>query len=124
MGFNILVVDDSAIMRKIIVKSLRQAGITLGEVHEASDGVEGLKQLSAHPIDLVLSDINMPNMDGLQFLRSVRDLKLSKSVPIVMVTTEAAEETTKEALAAGAMQCIKKPFTPEHIQDRLSFLWA
>lgn len=124
MSVNVLIVDDSAIMRKIIVKSLRQAGIGLGEVFEASDGVEGLQQLTEHQVDLILSDINMPNMDGLEFLKRIQAMNLPKRVPIVMVTTEAAEEMTREAMEAGASQCIKKPFTPEHIQERLSFLRA
>lgn len=124
MSINVLVVDDSSIMRKIIVKSLRQAGINLGAVYEASDGYEALQQLSGQPVDLILSDINMPNMDGLEFVRQVKDLKLSKKIPIVMITTEAAEETINAAIAAGACQYIKKPFTSEHIQERLSFLLA
>ena len=114
---NVLIVDDSSTMRKIIARSLRQAGFVVGEVFEAGDGIEGLNSLDANKVDLVLSDINMPNMDGLEFVRAVRG-KGSK-VPIVMITTEGGEDVINEAIASGATDSIRKPFTPEQLQEKL-----
>jgi len=117
---NVLIVDDSSTMRKIITRSLRQAGFVVDEIFEAGDGIEGLSVLNANKVDLILSDINMPNMDGLEFVRSVRG-KGSK-VPIVMITTEGGEDVINEALAGGANGSIRKPFTPDQLQETLGGL--
>jgi two-component system chemotaxis response regulator CheY len=114
----VLIVDDSSTMRKIISRSLRQAGLVVDEVLEAADGIEGLNVVAAgKKIDLILSDINMPNMDGLEFIRSLR--AKGCSVPVVMVTTEGGEAVIEEALNSGASDSIKKPFTPEQLMDKL-----
>jgi two-component system chemotaxis response regulator CheY len=118
---NILIVDDSSTMRKIISRSLRQAGLTVDELYEAGDGIEALGVLaSGKPVTLILSDINMPNMDGLEFIKQVR--ANGNPVPIVMITTEGGEEILKEAIASGASDSIKKPFTPEQLQEKLGGL--
>ncbi len=118
---NILIVDDSSTMRKIISRSLRQAGLPIDEVFEAGDGIEGLNVLaSGKTVHLILSDINMPNMDGLEFVKSVRSN--GNSVPIVMITTEGGEEIIKEAIGNGASDSIKKPFTPDQLQEKLGGL--
>ncbi len=118
---NILIVDDSSTMRKIISRSLRQAGLSVDEIFEAGDGIEGLSLLaSGKSVDLILSDINMPNMDGLEFIKSVRGN--GNKTPIVMITTEGGEEIIKEALANGASDSIKKPFTPDQLQEKLGGL--
>lgn len=117
---NILIVDDSSTMRKIITRSLRQAGFAIDEIFEAGDGIEGLNALSTNKVDLILSDINMPNMDGLEFVKALRD-KGSK-VPIVMITTEGGEDIINEAFASGASGSIRKPFTPEQLQEKLGGL--
>jgi two-component system chemotaxis response regulator CheY len=118
---NILIVDDSSTMRKIISRSLRQAGLSVEEIFEAGDGIEGLGVLAAgKPVTLILSDINMPNMDGLEFIKQVR--ANGNQVPIVMITTEGGEEILKEAIASGASDSIKKPFTPEQLQEKLGGL--
>ncbi|MBT1071959.1 response regulator [Pelotalea chapellei] len=115
---NILIVDDSSTMRKIISRSLRQAGLPVDEIYEAGDGIEGLSVLaSGKAVDLVLSDINMPNMDGLEFVKALRGN--GNTVPVVMITTEGGEEIIKEALASGASDSIKKPFTPDQLQEKL-----
>ena len=114
-----LIVDDSSVMRKIVERSLRQAGISLGEVLEASSGVEALKLLGNRRVDLILSDINMPNMDGLEFLRQLRAQNLAPDVPVVMITTESSEEHVRDAIAAGAQGYIRKPFTPDQVKDRI-----
>jgi two-component system, chemotaxis family, chemotaxis protein CheY len=117
---NVLIVDDSSTMRKIISRSLRQAGLTVDEVFEAGDGIEALNVLGSSKVHLVLSDINMPNMDGLEFIKQVR--ANGNPVPIVMITTEGGEDILKEALNNGASDSIKKPFTPEQLNEKLGGL--
>src|SRR6201993_557440 len=114
-----LIVDDSSVMRKIVERALRQAGISLGEVFEASSGVEALKLLGRRRVDLILSDINMPNMDGLEFLRQLRAQNLAPDVPVVMITTESSEEHVKQAILAGARGYIRKPFTADQVKERV-----
>jgi two-component system chemotaxis response regulator CheY len=114
-----LIVDDSAVMRKIVERSLRQAGLDPLAVLEAGNGVEGLDQLKSQQVDLILSDINMPLMDGLEFLRQLRAQKLASGVPVVMITTESSEEHVKEAILAGAQGYIRKPFTAEQVKERV-----
>lgn len=115
----ILIVDDSSVMRKIVERALRQSGLELSVVHEAGTGVEGLDVLKAKPVDLILSDINMPAMDGLEFLRQIRVQNLAPSVPVVMITTESSEEHVKQAILAGAKGYIRKPFTAEQVKERV-----
>lgn len=114
-----LIVDDSSVMRKIVERALRQAGISLVRVLEASNGVEALTVLRSERVDLILSDINMPNMDGLEFLRQLRSENLAPEVPVVMITTESSEEHVREAIVAGAHGYIRKPFTAEQVKDRV-----
>lgn len=114
-----LIVDDSSVMRKIVERALRQSGLDLAHVFEAASGVEGLDALREHKVDLILSDINMPNMDGLEFLRQLRAQNLAPDVPIVMITTESSEDHVREAIAAGAQGYIRKPFTAEQVKDRV-----
>ncbi|HTY85428.1 MAG TPA: response regulator [Silvibacterium sp.] len=114
-----LIVDDSSVMRKIVERALRQAGLVLGEVLEASSGMEAIKLLGHTHVDLILTDINMPNMDGLEFLRQVRVQNLAPDVPVVMITTESSEEHVRNAIAAGAQGYIRKPFTPDQVKDRI-----
>ena len=113
---NILIVDDSATMRKIIMRGLRQAGVEHVEFQEAADGVEGLRALAAGTFDLILSDVNMPNMNGLDFVKSVTE-QIDSPPPIVMITTEGSEEIVKEAMQLGAQAYLKKPVTAEQIQQ-------
>jgi two-component system chemotaxis response regulator CheY len=114
-----LIVDDSSVMRKIIERALRQAGLDPLVVHEAGSGMEGLDVLKAQHVDLILSDINMPLMDGLEFLRQLRAQKLAPEVPVVMITTESSEEHVRQAILAGAQGYIRKPFTSEQVKERV-----
>ncbi len=116
MGYNVLIVDDSATMRKIIMRGLRQAGVEVADFKEAGDGVEGLAALEGASIDLILSDVNMPNMNGLDFVKGVHE-KHESPPPIIMITTEGSEEVIKEAMSRGAKGYLKKPFTPDKIQE-------
>ncbi len=114
-----LIVDDSSVMRKIIARSLRQAGVDLQVVHEAGTGIEALDVLKVTEVDLILTDINMPSMDGLEFVRQLRALSLARGVPVVMITTESSEEHVKQAIQAGARGYIRKPFTAEQVKERV-----
>ena len=114
-----LIVDDSSVMRKIIERSLRQAGIELDKVVEASNGAEALTALQANTLDLILCDINMPVMDGLEFVREAAKLECAKGVPIVMITTEGSEAHVVQALTAGARGYIRKPFTADQAKEHV-----
>lgn len=115
----VLIVDDSSVMRKIVERSLRQAGIDSLVVFEAGSGVEGLEVLKVRKLDLILSDINMPSMDGLEFVRQLRSQQLAVGVPVVMITTESSEEHVKQAIEAGASGYIRKPFTADQVKQRV-----
>lgn len=116
----VLIVDDSSVMRKIVERSLRQAGLDLDEVREASNGAEALVEVQKGALDLILSDINMPAMDGLEFLKSLASVESAKGVPVVMITTEGSEARVVEALSVGAKGYIRKPFTPEQVKERVA----
>ena len=114
-----LIVDDSSVMRKIVERSLQQAGLELEKVVEAANGAEALAELSKNPVDLILCDINMPVMDGLEFVRQLHTVENGKGVPVVMITTEGSEAHVVEALSAGARGYIRKPFTPEQVREHV-----
>jgi two-component system chemotaxis response regulator CheY len=116
----VLIVDDSSVMRKIVERALRQGGLDLGEVLEASNGAEALVEVQKGSLDLILSDINMPVMDGLEFLRNLSGIDSAKGVPVVMITTEGSEARVVEALSAGAKGYLRKPFTPEQVKERVA----
>jgi two-component system, chemotaxis family, chemotaxis protein CheY len=114
-----LIVDDSSVMRKIVERCLRQAGLDALVVLEAGNGVEALALLRTEKVDLILSDINMPSMDGLELVRQIRAQDLAPNVPVVMITTESSEEHVKQAIQAGARGYIRKPFTAEQVKERV-----
>jgi len=114
-----LIVDDSSVMRKIIERSLRQAGVEIEKVVEASNGAEGLAALRENVVGIILCDINMPVMDGLEFVRQAATVENAKGVPIVMITTEGSESHVVQALQAGARGYIRKPFTPDQVKEHV-----
>ncbi|MBZ5706025.1 MAG: response regulator [Acidobacteriia bacterium] len=114
-----LIVDDSSVMRKIVERSLRQAGIDLVEVREAGNGAEALGALRDGPVDLILCDINMPVMDGLEFVRQLQGVENARGVPVVMITTEGSESHVVQALSCGARGYIRKPFTPDQVKEHV-----
>jgi two-component system, chemotaxis family, chemotaxis protein CheY len=115
----VLIVDDSSVMRKIVGRSLRQAGLEVLDILEASNGSEALSLARENSLDLILSDINMPLMDGLEFVRQLRSIEAAQHIPVVMITTEAGEGRVVQALSLGASGYIRKPFTPEQIKERV-----
>ncbi len=120
MGKTVLIVDDSNTMRKIVSRALRQAGIDFSEILEAADGQLALDVLGSNEVDVVLSDINMPNMTGLEFLKAKSEDDAIKDIPVVMISTETGADIIDQAKALGAKGAIKKPFTPDLINEILS----
>ncbi|HZE24856.1 MAG TPA: response regulator [Blattabacteriaceae bacterium] len=119
MSIRALIVDDSSVMRKIVERSLRQAGIDLSDVLQAGNGAEALSVLKDSTVDLILCDINMPVMDGIEFIKQLPGLENGKNVPVVMITTEGSEAHVVQALSHGARGYIRKPFTPEQVKEHV-----
>jgi two-component system chemotaxis response regulator CheY len=120
MESDVLIVDDSAAIRKILQRVLRQTGMAIRTIHEAGDGQEAVEVLKCHSVDLVLSDINMPKMDGLQLLASLKGSPGWREIPVVMITTEGGETKVAEAVKLGAAGYVRKPFTADQIKEKLS----
>ncbi|MGD0515256.1 MAG: response regulator [Terriglobales bacterium] len=119
MPIRALIIDDSSVMRKIVERSLRQAGIDLAPVLEAGNGAEALAVLKDNQVDLILCDVNMPVMDGLEFIKQLPGVANAKDVPVVMITTEGSESHVVQALSSGARGYIRKPFTPEQVREHV-----
>ncbi len=120
-----LIIDDSVVMRKVVERAVRQAGIELTEVLQANNGAEALDLLrlpenASGGLDIILSDINMPVMDGLQFLEARRAEGLAPSTPVIVITTEGSAPLVKRAIEAGAKAYICKPFTSDQIRARIA----
>lgn len=118
MSLNVLLVDDSAVMRQMLRKTLHLSRIPLGDVHEASNGQEGLEALDRHWIDLMLLDISMPVMRGDEMLRRVRDNPATADLSVVVVSSEPARERLLSA-ADPKLDFVQKPFTPDQIRDTI-----
>jgi two-component system, chemotaxis family, chemotaxis protein CheY len=119
MESDILVVDDSAAIRKILQRVLRQTGMSIRTIHEAGDGAEALEILKDQHVDLVLTDINMPKMDGLQLLAAIKGAAPWRQIPVVMITTEGGEIKVAEAVKLGASGYVRKPFTADQVKEKL-----
>jgi len=117
---DVLIVDDSAAIRKILQRVLRQTDLNLGEISEAGDGTEAMEILKTRPFGLILSDINMPQMDGLQLLARIRAMEQHKAVPVIMITTEGGQGRVMEAVQLGATGYVRKPFTADQIKEKLA----
>lgn len=117
MGWRVLIVDDSGVMRKMIARALRQTGLEFDENHEAGNGLEALEVLKEHTVDLILCDWNMPEMDGITFLKEARK---TYTTPVMMLSTEGTADKVSEAMAAGAQAYVTKPFTPEKLKERIT----
>jgi two-component system chemotaxis response regulator CheY len=117
---DVLIVDDSAAIRKILQRVLRQADVPIGTVYEAGDGREALETLKTQNVGLVLSDINMPHMDGLELLGNIKANEAWKELPIIMVSTEGSQAKVLEAVQLGAAGYVRKPFTADQIKEKLA----
>lgn len=115
MAYNVLIVDDSASMRSIIAKALRLSGVSLGEVHMASDGLEALAVLDEQWVDIVLADLNMPNMGGIELVERLQHSGFTARIPVVVISTEARQDVIQALLTMGAAAFLRKPFAPEQL---------
>ncbi len=120
MGFKLLIVDDSSSMRMIIKRTVKMSGFDVEEYFEAENGSEALEVLNSEWMDVILTDVNMPVMDGAQFIEELGKNSLLASIPVVVVTTEGREERLDILKQLGAKAFVKKPFTPELIRDTLA----
>lgn len=120
MPIDILVVDDSAVMRKIIIKAIKDGIFSDASITEASDGADGLKVFDPNKMDLVLADWNMPNLNGLEFVKKVREIKTSKKIVIIMITTEGSAAKMEEAMNNEVDNYITKPFTSAQLEQKIS----
>lgn len=121
MDKTVLIVDDSASLRQLVSMTLSGAGF---EVLEAQDGQDGLARLDGRKVHLIISDVNMPRMDGLTFLRELKKLANYKFTPVIMLTTEAGEDKKKEGQEAGARAWMVKPFNPAQMLAAVSKVLA
>jgi len=119
MSFNVIVVDDSSSMRSVIKKIITMSGFKMDHCFEAGNGREGLEVMSNNWVDVVVTDINMPVMTGIEMLQEMKKDKLLREIPIIVVSTEANTERVREAIESGASGFIKKPFTPEECRKTL-----
>jgi two-component system chemotaxis response regulator CheY len=118
MAFNVLVVDDSAVMRQMVVRTLRMSGLPLASVLEAGNGEEGLFVLQDQWVDLLLLDINMPVMNGEEMLRRIRTNPETENLPVIVVSTEGSEARLHSLTEMGAA-IVRKPFAPETLRDTI-----
>jgi len=120
MAYNILIVDDSLPMRAVIKKVIKASGFDVGELFEAGNGKQALQILNEQWLDLVLTDYNMPDMNGLELLKAMKSQETLTDIPVVIVTTEGSDQRMEAFLSQGAVAYIKKPFTPEQIKSHLN----
>jgi two-component system, chemotaxis family, chemotaxis protein CheY len=119
MTFNMLIVDDSFSMRSVIRKIITLSGFKMDQCYEAQNGREALEVLSKQWVDVIISDINMPEMNGIEFLKQLKQDNLFKEIPVIFVTTEGSKERIQEAIDSGAGGFLKKPFLPEELRKLL-----
>ena len=119
MAFNLLIVDDSNSMRTVVKKIVGLTGLEVNQILEADNGRKALDVLGGSWVDVVILDINMPEMNGLELLQRMNEEPLMKSIPVLMMTTEASEAHMKTAFELGAKGFIRKPFVPEELRKTL-----
>ena len=119
MSRNVMIVDDSATMRQMIRRALVMAELDVDEMYEAANGIEALARLAEHEVALILLDINMPTMNGLQLLSRMKQNERFRHIPIVIASTEGSEERIEQIAQFGAAGYLRKPFAPEQLRDVL-----
>lgn len=124
MSKTILIVDGSPVMRRVVERSLRLAGLEAQQVYEAGDGNEAFSLAQQHQPDLILTDLNLAGIDGMQLLRQLREAEPTREVPVVIITSQAGEAHVLEALELGARGYIRKPFTADQVRDYIAPLFA
>jgi two-component system, chemotaxis family, chemotaxis protein CheY len=119
MAYNVLIVDDSPAMRSFVRRVLDSSGLAVGSCHEAGDGKEALGVLEREWVDVVLTDLNMPIMDGEQFVRCLGASESLRSIPVLVVSTDRTDGRVREMLSLGASGYVTKPFLPETLREEL-----
>lgn len=119
MSRDVLIVDDSATIRRMVRKTMEMAGLDVGAIYEASNGIEALAQLADHPIAVMMVDINMPTMNGIQLLTRMKENDRLKDIPIVIASTEGSQQRIEQLQEFGAFEYVRKPFQPEQLRDVL-----
>jgi len=121
MSLNVLIVDDSAVMRAMVIKTLRAAGLPVGQTFQAANGVEGLEVLAENWVDVVFADINMPVMGGEEMIEKIRANPTWSDLPIVVISTEGSNARIESFRAKGT-EFVHKPFAPETVRDVIADL--
>lgn len=119
MTKNILIVDDSATIRSIVKKAVEMIGLDVGEIYEAANGIEALARLADHEVAVMLVDINMPTMNGIQLVKRMKQSENLKDIPIIIASTEGSEKRIEQVQKLGIAGYIRKPFQPEQLRDVL-----
>ncbi|MDD5204145.1 MAG: response regulator [Desulfobacterales bacterium] len=122
MAYNVLIVDDSLPMRAVVKKTITASGFMVGKFYDAGNGKEALEILSREWMYLVVTDYNMPDMNGLELLSHMKADEILKTIPVVVITTEGSQQRVREFMEGGAADYIRKPFTPEEIRNKLSLI--
>lgn len=117
MSLNVLIVDDSKVVRKIISKTLKLTGIAISEIHDASNGKEALEVMNDEWIDIVFTDINMPIMGGVEMVEKMDKDGLMQTIPVIVISTEGSETRIEQLTQKGVKAYLRKPVTPEKLRD-------
>jgi two-component system chemotaxis response regulator CheY len=117
MAMNILIVDDSSLTRKAIRRTIGMLNMEIGEIYEAENGCVALKKMDEVRVDLVLADLNMPEMGGIEMIHKMKSLETMRSIPVVIISTESSMARIKELLAQGVKDYLHKPFAPEEFRN-------
>ena len=119
MSQDVLIVDDSATMRRMVERAIEMAALDVGKIYEAATGIEALAQLAEHDVAAIVLDINMPTMNGIQLLTRMKQNERLKDIPIVVASTEGSDERIGQMVKLGAFGYVRKPFRPEQLRDVL-----
>ena len=117
MSLNVLIVDDSKVVRKIITKTLKLTGISISQIHDAGNGKEALEVMNDEWIDIVFTDINMPVMGGVEMVEKMDKDGLMKTIPVIVISTEGSETRIEQLTKKGVKAYLRKPVTPEELRD-------
>ena len=120
MAYTFLIVDDSSIVRKVIMKAMRMTDIPVNQVLEAADGIQALESLRSNWVDLVFLDINMPNMNGIEFMEHLRSDEALKDTPVIVISTEGSQERIDKLNSMAVKAYLRKPVTPEQLTDTVT----
>ena len=120
MSNSLMIVDDSVTMRRIIMRTMRMSGLEFDDIQEAGNGKQALEKLNESPVDIVLCDVNMPEMNGTELVKQIRQMDSCNNTKIIMVSTESSQGFIDEMMSHGANGYITKPFSPEKFEEKIS----